>query len=108
MTETKRSNKGNKSYYRQYLKKIKYLFLRFFPLLKKFYNNRMKLSKWERSDQPLIEARETPLLRITFKALLTVLEVFREVLFLLRGILGVTVIEGISSQRTSSATGDGV
>ena len=64
------------------------------------------------SNIPFIDAREMPLLLcITFTALFAMLGVFREVLFmlfLLRGILGVTVTEGTGSITTSSATGDGV
>ena len=58
---------------------------------------------------PLIDALEMPLLRSTFTALFAML--FREVLFMLflfRGILGVTVVKGTWSVTASSATGDGV
>lgn len=59
-----------------------------------------------------IDAREMPLLLcITFTALFARLGVLREVLFmlfLLRGILGVTVIVDTGSIPASSTTGDGV
>lgn len=62
------------------------------------------------SNIPFIDAREMPLLRITLTALFAI-GVFREVLFmlfLLRGILGVTMAKGSWSVTASSAIGDGV